>query len=801
MNRKKINAIELSIIACILSSQTSAQETSDSPESATQVQKLKGGLEDIIVTARRVEERLQSVPVSVTAVTSEGLRAQQIVQVSNLQRITPSFNVTKTQRGSSTPAIMIRGQRSFQSNTLSDSAVTAYFAEVGQSLAGGSNSSIFDLQSVEVLKGPQGTLFGRNTTGGAVLLTPKAPGDVFDGYAQASTGNYRYFDFEGMLNLPLTDTLAFRAAGKLTRRRGYMENPLRDARGENQHTDSARISLRWNPSDSFTTTTIGTYSNEDIINARKLFIFDVNRAGALATVIPQMQTALANVQSLGKYQYNDYAPEFSKTRIYSIQNTSSLDMDIGMDQFSVKNVFGYRKIKLLSAFDLAGAPVGTSFTRSGRVNADVSSNEFQLIGKIGNFDFIGGLYYYDQKALDTNLTEQFSIRAPLSPSNFPSFNFGDFDTHNRSYAAYFHGDFKLNALVEGLSVSGGIRITRDERGVVYHTRTATLNPNGPTRCTITGVTNPTSDRNLCAITAPKLTFSEPTYDASLNWQVDPNVLLYAAFRHGYRAGGFNNNPANFATILQIAYRPETVDDFEVGLKSDFHLGDMAGRLNVAVYTDSLTNTQRTVNVLIPATGLLSTVIRNASKGKIKGAEAELILNPTPALSLTFNGSIIDAGYKNFTDSYLVAGVQTPIDISDSKYAFVPKYQANFIARYNLPIPASAGDLSVQASYSYQSKLQSAEINTTNCGPDGLYAWCTSRAGATPGYGVVNMRIDWRNVAGAGFDLAVFANNLTNKFYYADAANAIGLFGLASASIGEPRMVGVELRVPFGASTH
>jgi len=167
------------------------------------------------------------------------------------------------------------------------------------------------------------------------------------------------------------------------------------------------------------------------------------------------------------------------------------------------------------------------------------------------------------------------------------------------------------------------------------------------------------------------------------------------------------------------------------------------------------------------------------------------------VSVTVAPSLTDAVYKQWYDSYLVKGVLTPVNISDSKFAFVPKFQVNASITYDFPIPQDLGKLSLRGSYYYQSAIQTAEVNTSNCGPDGLYANCHNGYGALPGYGLGSARIDWHSVAAAPIDVSIFVNNITNKFYRPGAENAVGILGFASYSFGDPRTVGVEARVRFG----
>jgi iron complex outermembrane receptor protein len=796
-------ALLVSAVASALTAQAAAEESAPAAANENaQNNASSSGLEEIVVTARRVAENQQSVPVAITAISSETLREEHLVDVSDLPRVTPALTVTTSTRGSSTPAYMIRGQRAFSVNTLSEPSVTLYFAEVGQSLTTGSNLSLYDLQSVQVLKGPQGTLFGRNTTGGAILFTPAAPGHEFGGYVQATGGNYSLRDYEGALNVPVTDTLAIRFAGKSQRRDGYLSDPARADEAGNQRADSARLSVRWTPG-AFETTLMGTYFKDDVQNATKLFALDPTRVPASLgpfrpLVTAQLQAALAQTNAVGQYQFLDGSPEYSRDTVYGIQDISTLDLGSGLlDSFALKNIVGYRNVDTHYHFNTDGSPIGL-IDYPGTITANQLSDEFQVIGKVKSLDFIAGLFYYRLNSNDRADSYQLGFLNRLLPppvnALFPALSLQEYEARNKSYAGFAHFNYDLASLIEGLSLSAGGRVTKDERGVIYHNRTAS-GPN-PTvfKCTLTGATIP-DEATQCA-TPASTSFTQPTYDVSVNYQANRNLLVYLAHRRGYRAGGFNTTPTSTAAIPSFIFKPEKVSDVELGLKSDFWLGEMAGRFNLAVYHSNYTDVQRTTNFLTP-TGTVSSQILNAAKAHINGGEAELTLKPINALTLSLNAAVTDAKYDDWKDVYLAGGVPATVDVSDSKFAFVPKTQFNGSISYDLPIGQTLGVLTLRASYYYQSSIQTAEINTSNCGPNGLYPNCITSKGGLPGYGLGNLRIDWRDVAGKGFDVSTFVDNVTNKFYRADAVNALGVFGFAAQTIAPPRMWGVEVRVPFG----
>jgi iron complex outermembrane receptor protein len=170
------------------------------------------------------------------------------------------------------------------------------------------------------------------------------------------------------------------------------------------------------------------------------------------------------------------------------------------------------------------------------------------------------------------------------------------------------------------------------------------------------------------------------------------------------------------------------------------------------------------------------------------------------VTLSLSYALTEPAYDKWTDNLVVGGVITPINIADSKFTEIPTDQLNASIQWDIPLPDNYGRPSLLLSYYYQTSTQTTEINTSNCGPGGLYLSCLNRFGAEPGYGLANFRADWRNVMDKGFDVAFFVNNIGNEYYHPFALNGLSALGFSAGGIGAPRMYGIEVRVPFG-DTH
>ncbi|WP_242127315.1 TonB-dependent receptor [Sphingobium sp. Sx8-8] len=788
-------------------SQTAVQPTSPvaSAEKAD-------GRDEIVVTARRREENVQQVPVAITLVSEQSLRANNIVMMQDLTRVAPSLSITTTTRGGSTPVYALRGQRAYNVNILTEPAVTVYFGEVGQSLPTGTNQSFFDLQSVQVLKGPQGTLFGRNTTGGAILITPRAPSHTLEGYAQLGLGDYGLRDIEAVINLPIGDTLALRVGGKATKRKGYMHGLNFDQRANDIDAQSYRVSLLWEPSNSVSSTTIGTYfHNSSVGNSTKALFIDTRGvpsatlgAAAAPVAIARLNAEILRVQAFGKYEYESSLPLYSKDDVYGIQNLTSIKL--GASSFfgdvTLKNIVGYRDIHSRYTNDTDGNRLSFSGF-PGEISAKLFSEEFQVQGETSNLNYILGGYYSSSTSNDYAAATQFAVVADISPALFPLYSTQEYSAKNKSYAGFVNADLKLDSLADGLSLSAGFRLTRDERGVVYYNRTSRGVTVPSYICNQNRVVTTIENKQACRTPATGMyeaSFTRATYNGGINFQANRDLLVYFSYRHGYKSGGFAPNPPTppvGQALVPIPYKPEGVNSFEIGLKSDFAASGMTGRLNLAAFYDKLHNAQRSIAALTAAGGFTSQIV-NAASADVKGIEVDLMVRPMRALTFNVSYAYVDPTYKNFTDSFTVPGGRETVDVSDSVFANIARHTLNASVGLDIIDDSSRGTLSVLGSYYYQSKTNPAEINTAHCGIAGFYNNCLNHLGVNPAYGTFNLRADWRNVAGRGLDLALFVTNVTNKFYYTGGAAATAALGIYSSTVAPPRMFGGSVRVPFGS---
>ncbi|MBB5708158.1 TonB-dependent receptor [Sphingopyxis panaciterrulae] len=744
----------------------------------------------IVVTARRRAENLLSVPVAISAVNADGLERANILTPQDLARVVPGLTTgSGSTRGFSQLIFTIRGQRNGEPAIAADQSIGVYFAEVPQNASQGLNSGFFDIESVQVLKGPQGTLFGRNATGGAVLIQPNMPTADFGGYVKGTAGSYELRDIEGAINLPITDTLGLRVAGKYTHRDGYLTNILNGRKFNNIERGGARAILQWEPSDGFRTTTIGTYSR----GRSRGEGWKLNKLGPPAG--QAIIDAFEEIQSLGKYEIinNAETPGFpvqdhnGLTRTWSIQNTT--EIGLGGDM-TLKNIIGYRGVfdRAISLASGSRIPLQDSIIED---DLNEFSEELQILGETGPLKYVAGLYYFQTRGSE-------AIGAYNNGLN--RLRQSDYDARNTSYSAFAHIDYELNGIVEGLSLSLGGRITHDKRILIRRGRDQIAVGSPTFVCQLEPTVTGPNDRDMCNLRFD-VSFTRPTWESSLNWQIDADNLIYASYRRGYRTGGFSSSATNL-TIASSPYGPESVDAFELGSKHGFHSDNVDASLTLAGFINKYRDIQRRTNVLSGSNQTFN-YTTNAASAQIYGGEAELHIGLFDAFYIDASYAYLKPKYDRWIDPVNVGGIIYNNDISGSRFNDVSRHQITLAARYEVPVGENLGKVAIGANYSYRSSFTTQnEINTPKCTVDGapanvIYTNCYNAAGVVPGYGIVNARVSWENVANQGFDLSLFVNNVTDKYYSRAAITALSTLGIFATAIGEPRMWGVELRVPFG----
>ena len=823
-----------------------AQNAASSPRISDQ-----DSIADIIVTANRREELLQKVPTPITAFNTEQIREQSLSTAADLQGKVPSVQISSNASQRSTEIIVIRGQGQ---SYLSPVGVVQYFAEVPLIQGGivavqGGPGTFFDLESLQVLRGPQGTLFGRNTTGGAVLLGPRKPGNEFSGYVQAQIGNYNDREFEGAIDLPIIkEKLLVRISGKKVDRDGFTKDVGPQPYGfadvcasnpagcfanrspgfsgkdyDDKHWWHARVGITFKPTDTIENYLVGYYAKShdngtgfilDGISSQPLNLAYLGANLAYQRPLTSVfDPAIANQilaaqQSLGTRKTAMNTDQFTRLKAWGVINTLNVDLS---DQLTFRGIASYQRLKQDYNWDLDGSiipilsqqtpvvPVGSPWAPAGSpaaiTNLSQITVEPQLQGSFmdGKLKTAIGAFYSSVKPESVQGTGSFNVGG-YNPGTF-------YDIRTRSIAGYAQASLDFGGFGEslnGLTLTGGLRVTQDRiRGSRYASNFFVI--------------------PLVEDTELKIT--KPTWTIGLDYQATPDVLLFGKVTRGYKSGSFNYAAPRPSGLTS---QPEFVTNYEIGAKTSFRVGRMPVRLNVNAYHLDYKGLQRSAGDNFPngafVNGVCSTagsstcldqgaIVYNIGGARLRGVEAELTVRPSRGLELSANYSHIDAKYKDYTipvqPDPLLRTTQTcsgpvavpfpgqqpvNIDLSCIPFYLAPKHILNLNARYSTDLPNDLGKLVIFAGYSYTSR--------TYFGADKLPS--DDPRGYLEGYGLINGSVEVNGIAGSELDARFFVTNLTNKQYRISTYTGLNsTTGFTMSTYGEPRMYGMSLRYRFG----
>jgi iron complex outermembrane receptor protein len=792
MMNEHISRIKFAV-AALAALQCSTAMAQVAPQSDDQTAD-RGG--DIIVTAQRRSESIERTPVAVAVIGGEELANQAIVSEADLQIATPGLTV-KAGQSSNQLNYSIRGQ-TVDAFTSSRPSVLPYFNEVQVGSVGA--SSFYDLDSVQVLKGPQGTLFGRNSTGGAVLFTSAKPTNEFEGYASVRYGNYSHLQGEGAINIPLVeDTLLLRVAGFLQRRDGFQFNLYNQERVGDVKRENIRGSLTLRSSDALENNLVVAYGHTgggsttgvirdvnpnpaaSFVPAALLYSPNLDAAfsfpGAWAAYLalnPKadplgLAGAAAKQNARGPYIVDQDGANFIRAKSLTISNITTFD--IGADT-QIKNIIGYVWQRALESGEFDGSNLTIDSNGvEGQNNNDIGrggtlkqfSEELQLNGKTfdNKLTYVVGAYFSDESDNSRSLSKIVCLQ-PLIPCT-DQYNSGR--RTNKTYAGYGQGTLDLSDIVglQGLSFTAGARYS-SEKVTFEHTRDDFF------------ITNP---RPEYVVGPQSRTFKKFSWQLGLEEQVNDNLLIYFKARKSFRSGGFNFYAPPLAGLGNDAgaeYLPETAQDYELGIKFRGDLGTMPTRLNLAAYSMKIDDIQRANYVSI--NGSLAGLTVNVPKSKVDGFEIDGSISPASWLNL---GGSLNYTKARFTDGR-VQVFANPL-VNFGPYPDTPKWNASVYADITVPISDSI-DASLRGDVYHQTKSYFGSTNNTiNPFTD------------IEGYTLTNFRLALENKE-VGWSLAGIVKNAFKKTYYVGGLAFYSLFSLNTVVPGEPRTFLVEAKYKF-----
>ncbi len=766
------------------------------------------GLQDIIVTARRTNEKLQTTPVAVTALNNQTLLTRQIAEVTDLARATPALSIGTGGTGpASIVYLAIRGEAQNSPNSFSDNAVGIYIdgVYVGRPLVG--NLGFLDMASAEILRGPQGTLFGRNTTAGALNLTTAQPTDKFEGYVKAGVGSFDQRVGEAVVNVPLTSDLSARFAGRYDKHAGYFPNPyLGHAQGDVAGEYYGRGTVKWAPNSLPVTLTVsGDYTHyRDHGNASS--ISAINPNGALAQfsalsaagvpgftgvnqpgAAPITQFIGSEFPHTGAIASNSYRdtyghpttgdPEIDNLANFNSAGSATANLVVDLGDVTLKSISGYRLSDTGDSLDLTGTPTsGGAFVSEYKQHQ--VSEELQVSGKLGKLDYIGGLYYFREAGNERSDSVIFY--------NTP------FVTHSRNFANFVSSSKGAYAQVnyhitDALRVTGGIRYTWDSRFIDRHGLVDFTVPD-PICAVGVNAGKPTSTADC---TAPsKANFHYPAWTGGIDYKLSSDVFAYVKTSGASLSGGFNARPV--PSFASISFKPEAVRDLEGGFKGEFFNRHL--RTNVAVFYAWQKDVQRIVNTVFGTPPTLSQYVSNDGKVHTYGLEFEGTLLPWKGMAIDTSFAYLHARYvkgSRIESELNSAGALVSVDRSGEPITEAPKWTASVGGTQSFDLPS--GKLSLHADYSYISSRYFDSATAADAGQAAEIA-IENEASKIRAYGLVNGTITFAFHDGLEFSL--WGKNLTNKPWFTNVFNSYTGLGVTTQFQGAPRTYGGTAAIHF-----
>jgi len=756
---------------------------------AAHAQETAVGVEEVVVTAQKRSEKLQDVPISVAAFSGETLKAAGVQDIRDLRRITPSLYLATSSNTSNT-RIMMRGIGTSGNTAVEPSVATfvdgVYVPRIGSMLAG-----LYDIGSVEVLRGPQGTLFGRNASMGAVQIRTTAPGDELGGDVSATYGQYGVRRISAMADLPISDTMKTRISVLGYEGDGFGRNDLTGKRMGRNDGFSARAAVHWDitpdivwnlrgdhqnlSGDGYNTISVVSSTVTPITLAAWQTRLDPDGAGPQVGLLPYTSdTYSRRVRQSTEGDLKDYQAGFSSDLTWDLANG-----------YQLKLISGYRDWKNIQYQASNGNIPLELQRRTTFADSQNHSEELQVLSPDtllnGRLNFVAGLFYYEEAydiGQSIDLTNEFcevfirntSTAARLTqcranPKIGASYYVFTQDTE--SVAAYAQANFKPT---EQITLTGGIRYSEDDKTAKYR-----------------GLTRNPAAAQAAEVTDMALKEDKVTYRLAGNFKPNDDVMVFASFSTGFKSGGFDSAPGATAAVGAAArsFNAETVENWELGVKSELFERRLVA--NATLFRSDIDDLQfRSFDGLQFRT-------RNNGTARQQGVEWELTARPIPALQLGLSGTYLDSEYLDFQGAPGLPGFGGAQDLSGQRLPYSPKWQGTLSGRYTGELP-NGWSWFARADLAFSSKANLAAGGDNN--PDALQK----------GYQQLSGRLAIRGPE-QRWEAAVFGQNLTDETFCTGIFNqpSNAAFGLNNTVTGgtalrctlnDPRQVGVELTARF-----
>lgn len=710
----------------------------------------ENGTQDIVVTAQFRSTNLQDTPLAITAMTGEQLADRNFSGIADVGKSAPSVTLRQASSGygKSTQAY-IRGIGQSDFNFALEPAVGFYVDDVYHASLFGTSFDLLDLERVEILRGPQGTLFGKNSIGGAVRLISQKPKHSFEASIEGTYGSYDRLDVRGMVNIPLMeDQLALRLSVASKEREGYVDrvdfacaypslagNLVPTVTGEGnsckvgtlggESVRAGRAALRWTPVSEIEVNLTAEIIRDNSEAAADSLIYVNTAAAGLVThnnnrLIPAFGIPFDERFIVDPYvSFANYESAFLGRKVPAVNtvHSESYSGEIAWnlsEDIQLKSVTAYQTFSGRFTQNANNSPLPLALTDN-IAGFEQFTQEFRLVGTSFNemLDWAAGVFYFDgQSTLGGG--------AYLAASNIAFDQNDSTDASNRS--AFLHGTLHMT---ERFSLTAGLRYTKESKTYRFDR---------------TNVPAGTPFFAGGAFTSPASKFDRFDYKIGVDYKVTDDVMVYGQFSTGFKGGGINPRP--FTPVAAVPFGPETLNAYEIGLKSD--LFNRLVRLNLAAYHSDYSNLQLSANGL-DNSGAPSIIVSNAGNARINGAEAELEIRPVDGLQIDMSASYTDFKIQALGAAAGVAGGPS----LESKAPGTPEWKYNAGLQYRAEL-GNGATLTPRFDVYYQSKV--------------FNEWTNNPRAVQEGYALVNGRLTY-NAPDDEWYAALSVTNLFDQFYY------------------------------------
>jgi iron complex outermembrane recepter protein len=762
--------------------------------------------EEIIVTARRRNETAQDIPVAVSVVGGDQIDNSSSFNVGRLQQLTPTLQFYSSNPRNTAVNIRGIGVPFGLTNDGIEQGVGIYVDDVYYSRVASATFDFLDVAQIEVLRGPQGTLYGKNTTAGAINITTRQPGFDLEGRAEISVGNLGFKQAKGAIGGPLSDTVAARLAVSGTSRNGTIFNVVSGNRINEQDNIGLRGQLLWRPGDNLDVTLSGDFSIQNPECCAQIFV----GTGATQRALNRQYAALAAAQNYEVVSTNPF------DRLTDVDAELNARNELGGAALTVKWDTGAGTLTSVTAWrywdwvpsndrDFTGLPITTRSENPSQQEQYTQEIRYSQSG--GRFDFLVGAFAYNQKIRTQGLQEQgpAASRWLLSGAlaNDPSVLNGlraENDIRLDNISAALFGQLSWKPFT-GLTVQPGFRVNYDRKDGLYDS----VATNGAGQFVTFASTDPriVAQRGVLAPQRFEPRFSDWNfnYDLTISYEVAANILAYATYAKTFKSGGINlngvpNDTAGNPILVAGVVKPESVNHYEAGLKAQFL--DRTATLNLSAFRTDISDYQALVTN--GQLGVLRGYLANADKVRTQGFEADFSLRPSARFNIYLNGTYVDAKYRSFVDAPCPpelsgGGTGLPVaapgvpgnspancDISGQRLPGVSKWSFSYGGEINMTanIFGKEGQIYVGVDGNYRSRFSSNPTPSIYTNIDG--------------YALTNYRVGFRS--GSGINLFGFVRNLFDVDYFEQLAVPPGNSGLIVGQPGDPRTYGLTLAITF-----